>query len=186
MISAIIPTIKKHPFDTEKLKLPQCVTEKIIIYDNKKRGAPWARNKGIEMSHGNYLFFCDDDIVVEENAIERLLYTLESSPDNAYAYGYYMRGSAEVGRKPFDVRELMRYNYITTMSLVRADVNPRFDESLKRLQDWDLWITLAKRQQYGIFVDQLIFTTPEHDGITFNGELTYQEAADIVRRKHGI
>ena len=83
----------------------------------------------------------------------------------------------------FDARELLRRNYISTMSLVRSEVFCGFDEGVSRLQDWDLWLTLLQRSVEGLYVPGVLFHAYYLDqGITTGESLS--EAALTIRRKH--
>lgn len=187
--SVIIPTKQYNP-DIPKINLPRNI-KPLVVTDFQRNGAPWARNLGYNYLKEKgwlqkYVFFCDDDIVLQNGALNILEKTLEENPNKAYAYGYYQRGREIVGYHEWSEADLRQHNFVTTMSLIRSDVCPKWDESIKRLQDWDLWLTMLEQGHEGIFVEQLIFTTPAHDGITYNGQLTYQEAHKIIKEKHGI
>ena len=49
--------------------------------------------------------------------------------------------------------------YIHTMSLIRANDFPKhgWDENIKKLQDWDLWLTMSSQGKKGIFIDKFLF-----------------------------
>src|SRR5258708_26338653 len=90
MITVIIPTIGR-PLEPMRASIKAQTykdIEIIVIYDSKRQGAVWARNQGFLASKGDYLFFCDDDVILEPVALERLLQRLQDAPgDVGYAYG---------------------------------------------------------------------------------------------------
>lgn len=162
--------------------------EYIIIRDTARKGASWARNEGASRAKGKYILFSDDDIVWTPKALQTLCRALESDPGPSFSYGWWKKDgiSAPYSKRPWDAERLLENNYISTMSLIRRKDFPGFDVSIKRLQDWDVWVTLVKQGKYGVFCDTLIFTTKEaRDGITKNG-ISWEKAAEIVRKKHGI
>jgi glycosyltransferase involved in cell wall biosynthesis len=158
--------------------------EIIIIKDTDRKGAPWARNRGAEQVHGEFLVFSDDDISWEINALKQLYEGLERTPGAAYAYGWYMLGTRTIPSRVFDLDVLKTYNYISTMSMIRRDLFEGFDEEVKRYQDWDLWLTMAEAGKFGVYVDALIFkTTVDKQGLSVNN-VSDTEARRLLATKH--
>ena len=172
-----------------------------VIVDKDLRGAPWARNRGLERAQGRYVLFSDDDVVWDRDAVQVLVETMERKRTApvidagdlswwaGWAYGGYQLwrygdGYKVIGMQPWDYAKLKKTNYITTMSLVRRDYAPRWDESLHRLQDWDYWLTMTKCRYLGVFVGRTLFRTDIRDGITFNGKISWEDAERMVRKKH--
>ena len=149
------------------------------------------RNRMAQRARQPFLFFCDDDIALEPNALRMLLDALRENPRAAYAYCDYKtvnhptRGTRIYKSKPFDVDMLRFENYISTMSLIRAEAFVGFDETLDRYQDWDLWLAMAEAGHVGVYVPQVLFTAVyDEDGITQSDGVS--EAMDVVKRKHGL
>ena len=155
------------------------------------RGAAGARNLGFALSHGEGVFFCDADVVLEPNCLESLASAMTWSR-KAYAYCSFNRAGALQGKVvsgPFDYDRLKEGNYISTMSLIRAEILPLppFDETLERLQDWDLWLSLAEMQHYGVFVPHALFTAfYDAEDISLRGRESYERAERQVLSKHGL
>jgi glycosyltransferase involved in cell wall biosynthesis len=140
------------------------------IEDTEYRGAPWARNEGfIRAPKNEFTLFSDNDIAWEPTALETLINALKDNPDAAYAYGSYeVEGVIGIGdSQDFDGAELVRRNYISTMSLIRTHLFNGFDETLGRLQDWDLWLSMLWDGYKGIYCGKKIFSTKVRDGISF-------------------
>lgn len=71
--------------DTEKIALEYKNKVKFIRYETeKKQGLAVARNKGLELAHGNIIVFIDDDIKLDENWLSELLISLEKYPYKAF------------------------------------------------------------------------------------------------------
>lgn len=123
-------------------------------------GAPAARNHGFRESKGDFLFFCDADAVLEPNALEILLGVLNQYPGASYAYPSFKWGKKLFKGRPFDPIALKKEPYIHTMALIRRSDFPEvaWDESIKKFQDWDLWLTMLENNKVGIFVDSFLFT----------------------------
>lgn len=188
IISIIIPNREhENSYATlQSLKTQLKSSEIIIVYDEGK-GANWARNRGAELARGPFLLFSDNDILWEPYAVETLWWELENhSPHAGYAYGWYEMDGFAHCKHQFSQKALYEKNYISTMSMIRKELFPGFDEGLQRLQDWDLWLTLLSEGVSGAYCGQKIFTTAKREGITFGNGISWEDAREIVMRKHGL
>ena len=158
----------------------------VISYD-RGRGANWARNRGLRLVRTPFVLFSDDDIEWCPTALERLKASLDAHPEASYSYGsYVIPGVGTRSNVRFDPARLRRMNYISTMSLVRTAHFPGFDESIKRLQDWDVWLTMLEKGEKGVHCGSYIFKTHLRRGITFGDRVSWNHANQTVRRKHGL
>ncbi len=169
-------------------------------------GGNWARNYGAHLAQGKYLFFCDADIILRKDAFQKLLAALSSSPPLAkggdggvaYAYSSFQLGWKKMPSRTFDAEALKKCNYISTMSLIRRKDFAGFDESLKKFQDWDLWLTMLEQGKTGIFVPEILFYAQPGKGtsrwlpkffykIPWLKEVQkYNEARGVIVKKHGL
>lgn len=198
-ISVIVPlSYKRKPFfhDFVMPMLEANNPIEIIINDNEGT-APKKRNDGFNKATQPFVFFCDDDIVLPVSYLQTLYTALKNNVNAGYAYtGYYgivlhpnshpMHNNFQIPSMPFNAIVLKQYNYISTMSLIRKDVFPMFDESLKRLQDWDIFLTLLNKGITGIFIKDLTFFAYYIDeGITSNTNSEF-DAIMAIRSKHNL
>lgn len=130
---------------------------KIISIKQKNAGAPSARNNGFYKSTGDFVLFCDADVVMRPEMIERMETMLKSHPEASYAYSGFLWGWKTFKSFPFNPESLKQMNYIHTSSLIRREDFPSFDTSLKRFQDWDLWLTLLERGKIGVYVPEILY-----------------------------
>lgn len=168
-------------------------------------GAPFARNEGAKLTTSPFLLFLDADAALVPHALETFSKTLRNHPEADVAYSNFLWGTKRFRGRPFDAEELKRRNYIHTSSLVRRGAFPGFDESLKKFQDWDVWLTMSERGSKGVWIDEDLYRIePRRQGISrwmpriayvipwrrlgFEPkEITsYRDAEAIVRKKHGI
>ncbi|OIO51541.1 hypothetical protein COY93_00515 [Candidatus Uhrbacteria bacterium CG_4_10_14_0_8_um_filter_58_22] len=130
----------------------------------ENRGANAARNRGYREACGRLVLFCDADIVMKPDCLEKMVRALELRSDAAYAYCSFMYGWKKFRLWPFDPARLRRMNYIHTTSLIRREHFPGFDESIRKLQDWDLWLTMLERGQSGTWIPEYLFVAIPHLG----------------------
>ncbi len=158
----------------------------VVICDNG-HGANWARNVGFTYVHTPFVLFSDNDITWHPQALRTLYQCLEDHPEASYAYGSYLQGTEEYCNIEYDIGALKLMNYISTMSLIRTEHFLGFDEKIQRLQDWDLWLTMAEAGYMGVSCKRVIFTTPENKpGITFNGKISLEDAVFVIKYKHRL
>jgi len=188
MISVIIPSRK---WENQEITLKSLEKqtfrdfEVIVSIEKHEKGACWARNKGFRKSKGDFILFSDNDIEWEPTALEVLYLCLKFNTEKAYSYGSYLEDGVLIGNQEWDSFLLTKTNYINTMSLIRRECFPGFDEKIKRLQDWDLWLTMLAKGHTGIFCNQKIFSTKVRNGITYNS-IPFQEAYLILKNKHNL
>lgn len=128
-----------------------------FIRFEQNRGAQAARNEGARRTSSPYLIFLDADAKLAPQALERFSSALETHPEADLAYSNLWWDSIPIRSKPFDVSELKKRNYIHTSSLLRRLAFPTFDETIKKLQDWDLWLTMTERGSKGIWIDEFLY-----------------------------
>lgn len=129
---------------------------KFIRFD-QNRGAAAARNAGARLTSGDYLLFVDADALLRPIAIRRMLETLEARPDASFSYSSFRFGWKKFKSRPFDATALRLRPYIHTTALIRREAFPGFDESLKKFQDWDLWLTVTERGGTGVWIPEGLF-----------------------------
>ncbi len=138
----------------------------IILLNQANHGGNAARNSGFAASRGERVIFCDADVVMLPDMLERLSRALDGDPEASYAYSGFRFGWKRFRSFPFDAPRLKRMNYIHTTSLIRRAHFPGFDPSIRRLQDWDVWLTILEQGRHGVFVDGELFRIIDRHGRT--------------------
>lgn len=133
----------------------------IKIINQKNQGAPLARNRGFAESTGDYVIFVDSDIYLKPDCLKKMYQTLQAHPESAYTYCSFKWGFKKFKLWPFDAEKLKKMPYIHTASLIRRECFPQtgFDPSLKRFQDWDLWLVMLSQGHQGVWIPEILFTT---------------------------
>jgi len=129
------------------------------FFNQENKGAPAARNRGWREAKGEYLFFSDADAILNPDLLKKLLDALMNNPGASFAYPSFYWGKKLFKGREFDAEKLKQTPYIHTMALIRKSDFPAtgWDESIKKFQDWDLWLTMSGLGHKGIFVDQILF-----------------------------
>lgn len=167
-------------------------------------GPAVARNYGFKQASGQYLLFCDSDIVMKPGMLELMVKALDNNPDIAFVYSSFKYGFKKFKLNDFDLAKLKKINYIHTTSMLRRECFFGFDENLKRFQDWDLWLTLAEKGFKGKRIPKTLFKVKRGGaisswlpkltykipwrqmGIDFERVRKYDEAKEIILKKHNI
>ena len=170
---------------------------KFISQDNK--GSNSARNRGTKEARGEYLLFCDADIEMEPDMLEIMLKTLENHRNASFAYSSFKYGLKTFKLWPYSAEKLKKTPYIHSTSLIRRPHFPGWDEKIKRLQDWDLWLTMLEQGHTGIWIDKVLFKV--RTGGTISSWLPsfayklmpflpsvkkYKKAVEIIKKKHNL
>ncbi len=121
------------------------------------RGLPAARNAGIKASTGKYLAFLDDDDLWFPRRLKIMVPVLEGHPEAALAYGQVIMKTPEnesILPKPryapsgSVLGRLLMGNFVSVPAvLARREAVEKagyFDEGLGSVEDYDLWIRLAR------------------------------------------
>lgn len=169
-----------------------------IIYQYNQ-GAPVARNRGYRESIGEYLFFCDADTILYPNCLQDFIFCLNTNQDASYAYSSFYFGSKLFKLFKFSPEKLKKFPFITTMSLIKRNHFTGFDESLKKFQDWDLWLSMLEKGHTGVWVDKILFKVQTGGTMSnwlpsfaykffpFLSEVKkYKKSMEIIKKKHGL
>lgn len=170
------------------------------LHNQENHGAPYTRNKGFRKARGEYLLFCDADVILREDALALMVAALKNNPTASYAYPSFKFGHKLFKLWDFDADKLRQMPYIHSTALIRREHYPEkgWDESLKKLQDWDLWLTMLDAGHEGVWIPDVLFQV-DGGGHTMSSWLPsfayklfpflpsvkkYRKAMEIVKKKH--
>ncbi len=190
---------------TEETLKPYLSRIKLVTQEN--RGSNFARNRGLGEAKGEFVVFCDADVRMRPDMLEKLSQALGAHPEASYAYSAFKFGWKTFGGIPFDAARMRERNFVHTTCLVRRAAFPGFDEGIKRLQDWDVWLTMLAEGKTGILVPDVLFAVAVEGtsrigsswlpqfmyripwaklGWTPQVIRKYEASREIIRKKHGL
>ena len=130
---------------------------RIKLVNQINQGSNPARNRGLKEAQGELVIFCDADVRMKPEMLETLYKRLFEHPEASFAYCSFRFGWKLFKGVPYSIEQLRLENFAHTTSLVRRKDFPGFDEDIKRLQDWDVWLTMSEQGKSGILVDEVLF-----------------------------
>jgi glycosyltransferase involved in cell wall biosynthesis len=180
------------------LQVLESFGRRITVLKGPGRGSSVARNLGILAATGDHIAFLDADDLWLPHKLERQVKLLSAecgfvfsdwyrsdNPDNPGApllLGYSMVCEGAV------FSNLLRENFVSTPTvLVRKELlayTGIFKPELIGGQDFDLWLRLAKRTQFGWAREALVFMRKHGGNITSSRQYPYYHArvwAELLR-----
>lgn len=174
--------------------------------NERNRGRPYTRNRGLELARGEYLAVLDADDVCEPERLAQSVAFLDANPDVA-AVGSAATYMDEGGRPLFIERvptdsEAIRARIFATNCFVHSSVTYRralvlaiggYDERLPVAQDYDLFLRLSVEHQLANLAEPLV-RYRIHGGQVSQAKLATQRrladaarvaAFDALRRRGG-
>ena len=163
----------------------------VPYYEAKADTAPVKRNLGFDNSDGDIVFFFDVDCILLAGILGLVKDAFEDNPDCSFIYGAYRFNTPDMRVYPsmqFDPYLLETMNYISTMSPMKREVFPRFNEELEYFQDWDLFLNIVKSGHKGKYFEDVLFNTedPGEDSISGRSKVSFIDRLKHIRKINGI
>ncbi|SFE96443.1 glycosyltransferase family 2 protein [Thermophagus xiamenensis] len=148
----------------KKLQQLQHQYPELIIDKELKAGAPAARNKGLRLSHGQWLQFLDADDLLMPGKIEHQQKQIQQNPKSSFIAGACIKRDL----KGIETKHIPRHDhplkslFITQLGITSSNLWNRtlieqvngWDESLKSSQEADLMFRLLQVNDQVIFDDE--------------------------------
>lgn len=129
----------------------------VYIRHEHRKGSAAARNTGIQLAQGEYIAFNDDDDVWDKYKLKKQVQAMNEAVGSAgMVFSKYRKIFSDGAERQIFPEEqgmenwhnsLLRYNFIGTPTvLMKRECFSKagtFDEGLKCLEDWDLWIRVS-------------------------------------------
>ncbi|RMD45126.1 MAG: glycosyltransferase family 2 protein [Aquificota bacterium] len=174
--------------------------ERIIYVKNPKNlGGAGARNIGIKMAKGDFIAFQDSDDLWHPDKLELQMKVFEKAEEDvAVVYTAFIRkvGEKELIVPPPYVKKTEGYIYKELLTHINFVGTPTavirkealedvgyFDERFPRLQDWDLFLRLAKKYRFKFIKKPLLTAYDVPGNISSNPEALIK-ALKLLLGKH--
>jgi len=167
-----------------------------LLMHSQNRGAPAARNTGLERAQSPYVAFLDDDDEYEPTKLERQLELLRSAPPSVIGVDAGSRLVAEGrsatigasmgsdGRRGL-LRHAVRGSMTSTVLYRRSCLEGvTFDENLPAYQEYD-FLLRATRGGTILPLNEPLVRVHDHDGPRVTNPEAHLRAMEALRKKHG-
>jgi len=219
LLKQCLESILKQSFDDYEIIIVDDGSEKQIDVSNFEfrisnlksfrifhGGAPKARNFGFEKSTGEYIFFCDADIIfLKKDSLQKFVDVLDKNSEIDFVYSQFKFGWKKFKCFDFDIEKLKQNNYISGNSIIRRsaleklEINKPWDENLKKFQDWDLWLSLIENGSSGKLIKEVLWQAKSNGTMSkwlpsffykmFPNNKSVQrfyKAKEIIKKKHNL
>ncbi len=166
-----------------------------VLRNPESAGVSAARNRGIAVARGRWIAFCDDDDLWAPNKLqEQLTVAVRSGAHWAYAGDVNVDDELQIlgGGPPPDpaavIALLPRGNPLASGGsnvVVRSDILASvggFDPRLRRTEDWDLWIRIARKGPPACVRQPLVAYRFHRGNLVFEPREMVDEARQIAAR----
>lgn len=169
------------------------------IRHEKNQGAPAARNNGILASEGEYIAFQDSDDQWLPTKLEKQVKSFNfAHRDLGVVYTSFWRidqgkktliPSAEIEQTEGNIfRSLLRKNFVSTpTAVVRKECFEKVGmfENIPRLQDWELWLRIAKCYRFKHLSEPLVIAYRQPDSIYSNTDALVSAWQYVLSKNFG-
>ena len=166
--------------------------DKITILEQEtNKGPSSCRNLGISTCTSEYILPLDaDNYLKETESLSKFVNVIKDN-NNCFVYSWveFVGGANYINQiKEYNLNELKKGNYIDTCAMFRKDDWSKvggYDENIKGLEDWDLWLMFSKINVIGKLIKEPLFCYRyRNDSITrTTPESTRARLASIIRAK---
>ncbi len=142
----------------EVLEKLESTDSRIKVLHKKNEGPAKARDYGVTKSNKNskYIFFIDDDDLVEKTFLEIAYFTLSINKEAAWCYSDVVNfdGYHSLWNKKFSTEQMKKENLLVNSALIRKDafndVSGFKLEGKGLYEDWILWLKLLAKGYYPV------------------------------------
>lgn len=141
----------------------------VKFIDQKNEGVASARNNGVNISSGEFIFPLDSDDLIAPTMLEKCLKEMRKNEELGFVYTYtelFGNENERIARSEYNFYDLLQMNFIVVSSLIRKKFFEEvggFDENPENLyEDWELFIKLGKHGRFGKLIREPLFFYRKH------------------------
>lgn len=175
---------------------------RIILIDKKNEGSGMSRNRGLEVSQGEYVYFMDPDDWVEDNFLERIIEVLSVNKPQVIAFGHNIYKGSKLSKimrssETFEVKEekLTTESFDKIFEVVSlfevwnkvykrdflVNENLQFN-SFRNGQDAYFNIEVAKKLKHILVLDEVFYNYyASRDGSAQNSYYSYEKFSNSIK-----
>jgi len=181
--------------DTTDLWMDQQPDDRIRHIRQANQGLSAARNTGISLAQGRYVALLDADDVWEPTKLEKQVHYLDTHPDIGMVHAWISFIDAEgqsTGRilkteaEGWAQIHLLHRNDVAVLTaVVRRECFEKvgdFDRTLKSLEDWDMWIRLARDYPIAVIREPLARYRQLRHSMSRNCEVMERSFRQVIDR----
>ena len=148
---------------------------KLSYFEQENQGANIARNRGAKSAKGEYIIFCDADVVMEPIMLELMQKSLKENPNVSFCYSSFMWGRKKFKLWTYDPEKLKQLPYISINSLIKRDIGVWLNKILFKVS---VGGTQTMSKWLPSFAYKLFPFLP--------AVKKYNQAKEIIKKKHNL
>lgn len=163
----------------------------IYVYKQENSGAAFARNYGISKSNGKYILPLDADDCIANEYIAKTVNILENNTDVDIVFTeaiFFGLKNKVWALNDVSIPDIFSHNQLNVTALFKRhcwEAAGGYDCSLTGYEDWDFWITLAKKGfQFYRIPESLFFYRHTGDGRNIHANKKDIQNKWKIIRKH--
>lgn len=164
----------------------EIASNRIIYCKQDKKGVCAARNKALELAHGNWIVYLDTDNTLYPHFLETYYNCIEKNPGYNIFYSQMKRDTGSIFGQEIDYGMLVRCNLVDLGTFVHHKSLCKkygvFDEYLKRLVDWDL-ILRYTRFEKAFFINEVLLNYTDGNFQRITNTESYEQASFQIGKK---
>ncbi len=171
----------------------QLVDPRVKLISQTNQGVTVARNKGIACAQGEYIAFLDADDLWEPTILEKQVRCLEDNPAVGLVHTWMtiideqskLTGKVMTSNAEGDAwKQVVELNTVPCSSvMVRRccfETVGVFDQNLRNIDDWDMWIRIAARYPFAVIKEPLMRYRQHLNNMTKNWKEVEQSSQIII------
>lgn len=169
-------------------------TQGIKVIWKQNGGPASARNAGIAVASGEYIFPLDGDDRMRPGCLDREIPILDENPKVGVVYSdgeFFGMRSGRWNIGPFDASRLLQWNFIPCCALFRRSIWEQvggYDEArvLWGLEDWDFWLNTMTHDWGFFYLPEVLYEYRVAQGSLIKRAQAYQQdTLKLIATKYG-